>query len=282
MNARALSIPILFSLVLASRGSSQDARAGGADLPAIQRVVAEVMRADYRADVEALARCCEELSVWAEDPVLGDAVRYWRGFARSCSALSRVFVANSARAPALDELRESIEDLLSVREGELVEEAQSLASGCLLNLAYLLGAEDPEAPALMSESRTLMEEASRAAPDSPRVLWILGGQLLSTPPERGGGRARALETYERGLAGMRAATTEKRGPLAPRWGEAELLMSLAFAHMSAAPPDLERAEALAREALELEPEWKYVRDVLLPGILEKTRAKEAGGGARSQ
>jgi hypothetical protein len=277
----ALLSPSFLSLLFLAPPSPQGAPASDPRIPEIQRVVAEVMRADYRADVEALGQCCDELSEWAEDPGLGDAVRYWRGFARSCSALSRIYVAKPDRATAMEELRGCVEDFLSVN-GDLAADAKSLASGCLVNLASLLGSQDSAAAGLIRQSRDLMKEASTAAPDNPRVLWILGGQLLNTPPELGGGRAKALETYERGLAGMRAATAEPEDPLAPRWGEAELLMSLAFAYTSSAPPDLERAEALAREALQLQPEWKYVRDVLLPGILARARAMKEKEGAREE
>ena len=51
-----------------------------------------------------------------------------------------------------------------------------------------------------------------------------------------------------------------------RWGKPEAQMSLAFAHLNQAKPDLAAAEAEAREALRLVPEWRYVRDFLLPMI----------------
>jgi hypothetical protein len=51
-------------------------------------------------------------------------------------------------------------------------------------------------------------------------------------------------------------------------------MSLAFAHLNQAAPDVESAEQEARAALRLQPEWSYVKDILLPQI-EKARA--AGG-----
>ena len=53
----------------------------------------------------------------------------------------------------------------------------------------------------------------------------------------------------------------------PDWGKPEALMSLAYAHLNGAPPDLDAAEREARAALALQPEWSYVRDVLLPQIL---------------
>ena len=46
-------------------------------------------------------------------------------------------------------------------------------------------------------------------------------------------------------------------------------MTLAFAYSTFEPLDYPRAEAYAREALALVPDWHYVRDILLPGIVTK-------------
>jgi hypothetical protein len=52
----------------------------------------------------------------------------------------------------------------------------------------------------------------------------------------------------------------------PSWGEAELLMNLAYSHLTRSTPDLTAAEQYARAALALIPSWHYVRDILLPQI----------------
>jgi hypothetical protein len=85
----------------------------------------------------------------------------------------------------------------------------------------------------LARAQALLDEAVAAAPENPRVLWILGGQQLWTPPQYGGNRAKAMETYERALAACREAPGAPH-PLAP----------------------LELAEQQARAALELQPEWK--------------------------
>jgi hypothetical protein len=54
------------------------------------------------------------------------------------------------------------------------------------------------------------------------------------------------------------------------------LMSLAFAHLNLPAPDLAAADAEAREALRLVPEWRYVRDFLLPMIAARRAAAPHG------
>jgi hypothetical protein len=51
-------------------------------------------------------------------------------------------------------------------------------------------------------------------------------------------------------------------------------MSLAYAHLHQATPDLASAEEEARAALGLQPTWSYVRDILLPQI-EAARQQRA-------
>jgi hypothetical protein len=56
------------------------------------------------------------------------------------------------------------------------------------------------------------------------------------------------------------------------WGEAELLMHLAFANLNRATPDLAAAERYAESALALVPYWHYVQNIVLPQI-RKAKAK---------
>ena len=76
---------------------------------------------------------------------------------------------------------------------------------------------------------------------------------------------------------MRFGKTKPRSsdPLEPRWGEAELLMNLAWSELNRKEPDLDAAEKYAHAALELVPYWHYVRDILMVQIRE---AKGKAGG----
>jgi hypothetical protein len=67
---------------------------------------------------------------------------------------------------------------------------------------------------------------------------------------------------------------EPKSPL-PDWGRAEALMTLANAHIMKASPDVDAAAVEASEALRLQPDWHYVRDVLMPQI-EAKRKQLAG------
>jgi hypothetical protein len=141
------------------------------------------------------------------------------------------------------------------------------AVSCLSILAYGLNQKDPaRLQELVAQGRQLLKEAQTAAPENPRLLWVLGPNLWYAPPERGGGQDKAIETYEKGLEAARKQKGVTSDPLEPSWGEPELLMSLAWSNLNRTTPDLDAAEQYAHSALALVPYWHYVRDILMPQI----------------
>jgi hypothetical protein len=112
-------------------------------------------------------------------------------------------------------------------------------------------------------------------PRNPRVLWVAGGNAFNTPPEYGGDQARGMELWRQALAACDSEHGDE--PLAPDWGRAEAWMALAAGYYYLKSPDDRAAEAAARRALALQPNWYYVRAVLLPQIearLVSTRFEE--------
>ena len=119
---------------------------------------------------------------------------------------------------------------------------------------------------LMAKGAPLAKEAEAAAPENPRLLWVLGPNRWYAPPERGGGQDKAMALYEKGLEAARKHKDAASDPLEPSWGEPELLMNLAWSNLNRTTPDLNAAEQYARSALAIVPYWHYVRDILLVQI----------------
>ncbi|MDQ6800554.1 MAG: hypothetical protein M3041_06915 [Acidobacteriota bacterium] len=122
-------------------------------------------------------------------------------------------------------------------------------------------------PAAMNKEidsyKRLINRALELEPSNPRVLWIQAVPYLVLPPERGGSIDRAIELYRK--------MVDNAGPPMPQsalpdWGKPEALMSLANAHIMKPTPDLAAAQEEARAALALQPQWHYVRDILVPQI----------------
>jgi hypothetical protein len=203
-------------------------------------------------------------------------VFYWRGFALWRKVING-FNENVDKADLEHDLHQAAEEFDNSASADPAFVDSKIALGsCFGLLAYAVGKIDAaEQQALMAKSRQAVTEARTAAPDNPRLLWVLGPVYWNIPPDRGGGQARAMEAYEKGLETIRSHKNATTDPLDPSWGEPELLMSLAWCNLNRATPDLDAAEQNARSALALVPYWHYVRDILVPQI-QAAKAKQGG------
>ena len=251
-----------------------------ADKPPRERITAlvtQVQCADYEGDRAALKRLYQELAPFAEDKRLGDKVRYWRGFALWRRAINGVNETVERRELQQDLEQAAAEFEESAKKSPAFVDAKIGAIGALGLFLFLdlksgtatLEFNNPaRAQALIAKVTQLMKEAQAAEPDNPRLMWVLGPNVYSAPPERGG-PDKAIELYLKGLKTIRAAkpkTPQPHDALTPTWGEPELLMSLAWTNLNRSQPDLAAAERYARAALALVPHWHYVKDILLPQI----------------
>lgn len=239
----------------------------------VTAIVANIQRADYEGDRGALARLRAGLTPFVAHRELASRVMYWRGFAVWRRALNGF--NDSADPTELEEdLTQCVTDFREAlaRDPTFVD-AKVGAASCLVNQSFLtLKTNRTRAGELFGESMAMLREALAAAPRNPRLLWVQGTNQWYTPSERGGGQSVALATYERGLDLARQQKGRVADHLQPTWGEAELLMNLAFANLNRATPDLAAAERYALHALTLAPYWHYVRDILLPEI-RRAKAK---------
>lgn len=266
---RALFAGFLFTSAPVLLAASDDA----AREPVIQ-IVSKIRCADYEGDRHALKGLYEELAPFTANKSVGTWVRYWRGFAMWRRAINGF---NDSVDPkeleqdltlAVDEFKEAL-----AQEPAFVEAKIGLIS-CLGYLAYVNMRDPARAKELMGQITPLTKEAKEAAPENPRLLWVLGPILWNTPADRGGGQDKAIANYEKGLELCRKSkATDDR--LEPSWCKPELLMNLAWSKLAQTKPDLDAAERNARSALELVPSWHYVRDILMAQILS---AKEKAAG----
>ena len=240
----------------------------------VAAIVQRIVRADYEGDRAALERLHGELAKYEDHPAVSSRVAYWRGFAMWRRALNGF--NDAADKTELDRaLTQCVVDFrAAIARDPGFADAKGGAASCFVNHSFLLLKTDAtRARDLFEQSAALLKEALAVAPDNPRLLWVHGANQFYGPPERGGGPAVALATYERGL---KLARQQRRSAdsLEPAWGEPELLMNLAFANFKQGTPEaLTAAEGYATQALALVPHWRYVRDILLPQIQTAKRGK---------
>jgi hypothetical protein len=243
---------------------------------AVSALVLQIQKADYEDDRPALQRLYGELAPFAETKGLASRVLYWRGFALWRKAING-FNDSVEKNELQQDLRQAAEEFeKSASADPSFVDAKIALGSCYGYLAYSTNKKDAaELQALLAKSQQAITEAKAAAPDNPRLLWVLGPIYWNIPVDRGGGQAKAMDTYEKGLEIIRSHKATTSDSLDPVWGEPELLMSLAWSNLNRATPDLKAAEQNAQAALALVPNWHYVRDILAKQIRD-AKAKQSG------
>jgi hypothetical protein len=261
-------------LAIAPTGSFAGSPEG--EREAITKIVLHIQKADYEGDRVALQRLHGELTPFMESKGFTSRVLYWRGFALWRKAINGFNDNVDSKEQELD-LTQAAEEFekSSFADRGFVDAKIGLVS-CYGLLAYALNKKDAsEQQGLIAKSRQALKDAQAAAPENPRLLWVLGPIYWNIPAERGGGQAKAMETYGKGLETIRSHKNASSDPLDPSWGEPELLMSLAWSNLNRSTPELKAAEQSAQSALALVPYWHYVRDILMVQIRD-AKAKQNG------
>ena len=243
------------------------------------QIVVRIQHADYAGDREVLLRLHEELSklkLPTQDVHLLSRVRYWQGFVFWRRAFNG-FNDGTDRTMLERDLERAIthfEDATSLDPRFIDANVGQIS--CLQTLTFLKQADSVRAQALVSRFVRLLTESLVSQPENPRLLWVYGASQWWAPADLAKAQVierqeTAVATYKKGLVLARAQTGKVRDSIEPAWGEAELMMSLAWASLNRTNPDTHAAERFARQALTLVPHWHYVRDILLPQIIRAGR-----------
>ena len=266
---RAVSVGGLLTLAAACEGSARKAEPERQLLEA----KAQIMAADYRADLAELARVRDAMIPLADDPQWGYLAHYWAGFASwrlAINGVNREIVPADVKAH-LEKASIDLDAAVRLRD----DFADGYAAAASVNgwLGTMQGRDVAKFRELVTHARQQLARAKELAPANPRVVWVEAMTLSGTPVAYGGNPERALQILRESLeAGD--FTALPASPL-PDWGQPEILMSLAWGNLNAATPDLAAAADQAGAALQLQPAWFYVREILLPQIQDAQR-KAAG------
>jgi len=270
---RSARVFALVVMAMAGGSALMAQTASDASLSTVEQLMAKVQRADYQGDRPALRQLYADLAPYKDRQDIGSRVLYWRGF-----ALWRRAINGFNDTPTPDDLEQDLKDAVAefhesgARDPKFFD-AKIAEASSLGYLLYLHRKEPDQVQGYALKARPLLQEVQAAAPDNPRLCWVLGPIYWTRPAESGGGQAKAFEVYAKGLEAVRKQKGIASGPLDPTWGEPELLMNLAWSYLNRSEPDLTAAEKNAHEALKLAPDWHYVRDILLPQI-EAAKAKK--------
>lgn len=259
---------VLLASASTAAGGTRQARAHAA-------IAADILHADYTADLASLLRLYEELAPPPEPTRAAARVRYWRGFARWRRAINGVNDGAPA-AQMMDDLQTAAREFDAALEIDpgFADAKAGLLSSLGIQL-FLLNGDTAGMQPVIDRVTPMVKEMRSGRQDNPRTIWVVGQFEWRTPPDWTS--QQVLERQESVIAnfvrGLALARAQAPGDLLdPRWGEPELLMSLAWLNLNRAVPDVAAADRYAKAALALVPHWHYVRDILVPQI-EEARKK---------
>lgn len=112
------------------------------------------------------------------------------------------------------------------------------------------------------KSDRMFEKALDLEPENPRVVLLKAVSHYYKPRMFGGSRRKALEGFEHAAALAEVAAYDD--PARPDWGHADAYAWIGLAHMDADRP--EQAQAAFDQALRIDPDYAWVKYVLLPAL----------------
>lgn len=219
---------------------------------------------------ERLRTGLDEASIAGDDDALGQSVilarravtafpddallNHYMGYALYLIAERTMETDMRAAHASLEEAESFLE-----RSIELLPIAESHAL-----LSSALGMRIDGAASAMTlgmRSGAAMGRAKALGPHNPRVRLLEGISAFHTPSMFGGGHEAALEHF---LAAIELFAEDAPKPPLPAWGHAEAYAWLGQTHAALGQAD--EARAAYERALELEPGYVWVREVLLPQL----------------
>ena len=149
---------------------------------------------------------------------------------------------------------------------------QTAEAYALLSSAYGLqiGLSPMKSMFLGPKSRKAIQKAKKLAPDNPRVVLSAAISTFNTPKMFGGSKEKGLQGFQR--ASELFAQEEPTDPIHPVWGHSRTYAWLGIAYQNRG--ELESARAAFEKALEVNPDFGWVKDGLLPK-LEKASSSDA-------
>ncbi len=196
------------------------------------------------------------LAAFPNDPLL----LHYRGYGLYREAMRR---SDAAEMSDVQEsmLHQAIDLLRRSAATRPLPETQAVLSSCLGSLAGTGMVAGMRYGSAASEAG---ENAQRLGPKNPRVLLLAGISAWFTPSMWGGGKDKGYALVQQAVEAFAGEAPAR--PL-PAWGAAEAYAWLG--QMEKERGNTAAARASYDRALALEPEFRWVRDVLRPAVASR-------------
>jgi tetratricopeptide (TPR) repeat protein len=223
----------------------------------------KIERASLRVDAEALKVQVDQIDLALAQNVQDPLLIYLRAFAYYEEG--SVARAHKDKEQALKHMEAAAKLLEQIKGSAWEAEACGLLGYIYNQQIGLKGMS--AAMSLGPKSSTQLAKAGEKAPDNPRVLFFRGVSLVTTPEMFGGDVAQGIDLLERAVRKFETQSAEAN----VHWGQTEALAWLGIAKQKTG--DVEGARTAWEHALAVEPEYGWVKHVLLPSLAKSTPKK---------
>jgi tetratricopeptide (TPR) repeat protein len=233
-------------------------------LPTFAQVSADVQQLFYRGYLTASKAPWEQAIQKIKQDASLDETQKLTALTEAQIGLLVYALANQDEATyktVADDLEENLETLLEQDETD----ARSLAKMARLNGATM-AFNNWKAMYLGPTNEKLVDKALKADPESPEAWMQRGGSLLFTPEMFGGDVDEAVVAFEKAVQLYEAQPNH-----ASNWRYLDALAWLGQAYQKADRP--KEATAVFTKALEVEPDFGWVKYKLLPKAVAQASAE---------
>lgn len=237
-----------------------------ADLAKLAQTETALERSALRGDGPALAPLVAQVEAEASAAPADAALQYERAFAWYAQA--GVARSEGRNDQAVQCLETALKLLEGINGPGWAPEVAGFR-GYLMN--QIIGLNGLAAAGTYGpQSSSLLSKAKAESPENPRIQFFNGVVLVTTPELFGGSLKGGIGALEKAVELYRSP---QKNPL-PAWGEAEALAWLGLAKQKAG--DLTGAKAAWNRALAIEPNYAWIKLVLLPAAEKAAPAGKRG------
>ncbi|MYI84667.1 MAG: tetratricopeptide repeat protein [Rhodothermaceae bacterium] len=216
-----------------------------------------------RRDIDALLEARTIFEQVTDDDSLAMLAYY---YAASASSDIATILTDRGASGKRQEIRMHINYSIENYEAS-VEIDETFAEGWALlstSYAHKISVSPLRAVGLARKYNWAMSIALELEPDNPRIVLLKGIMDYNIPRIAGGNKERGIEGLERAIDIFSEERAED--PLMPSWGHAHAHMRLGIAYMD--QRELEKARSSFEQALEINPDFGWVKDELIPSLEE--------------
>ena len=219
--------------------------------------------ANFQNDAATLRTAAADLVALGDDPTVGRMALYYAAWTEWAVAASEVQAGNNAAGIQAGDRSAFYARRALERDPDDVE-----VMTMLVNALIVVAVLDKERfVAAAKEIAPLRARAIERGPANPRVVMMDAGMIFNNPPERGGGREKGLARWLEaiGLFEREAASTPA-DVTRPAWGRALAWGWLTGLYLAMMPPEIEKAREAAMTALEMRPDFWFVKTQVVPKL----------------